>query len=339
MRYIKLLVRKTVLPFIHYGGIGRLITRFSVPKYLILNYHGVVKKVQPEISRNHLSVQQFQKHLDYFSKHFDVISLQLMIERHRQGIRPLRPTIAITFDDGYENNYSNAYPLLLKHNFPATIFVTAQALTKPDEALWYDTLDICKDELNWDELLRSDKAKLFQPIVPQKPGFSFDHFKQQMKNLDEEKKAEVLRVLLPINIRRKKLDNADREYWKLLNATQLHEMASSALVEIGSHGLTHTNLDSLNEEGMQTELKSSKELLEKASSKSVISIAYPDGAYNSAVKLQSKKTPYKNLLAVNFRLSDDGADKDIFERFSISNTTTFESVMIQIHLAFTKIGF
>ncbi len=339
MRFIKLILRNIILPVLHYSGLVRAITNFSAPKYLILNYHGVVKNARPEISRNHLSIGQFEQHLNYFSKHFEVISLQSMVEQYRQGIRPKRHTLVITFDDGYENNYTNAYPILKSRNFPASIFVTAQALTQPGELLWYDTLDICRNELDWEALMNADQKKDITPNANPNLKLDIGQFKNNLKELDDKRKREIFKILLPGASLSKKLDQSDPEYWKLLSKTQIHDLLSSGLIEIGSHGLTHTNMDILNEEDLNEELSHSKSILEEAISGPIVSIAYPDGAYNQDVKDRSRKASYKILLAVNYRCEEDSNEKDIFQRFSISNTTTFESVMIQIHRAILGMGF
>lgn len=56
---------------------------------------------------------------------YHVIDLEKALDNLRSGKLPEK-SVVITFDDGYEDNYRNAYPILSEHAFPATIFpVTA----------------------------------------------------------------------------------------------------------------------------------------------------------------------------------------------------------------------
>ena len=335
MKITQYLFRNCLIPVIHYSGLLRFLMSWSKPKFLILNYHGVVNNLQPKISRNHLSTIQFAKHLKYFKKHFDVLPLQTLIQNYQSGSRPLKPTIAITFDDGYENNFKNAFPLLKEFQFPATIFVTAQALINNEQPLWYDALDICREDLNWTKLIGSTEIQKLNLGTQ----FSFDAFKNRIKHFDSNTKKEIFKILLPeITIETYK-SKTDQEYWKLLNETQILEMVESGLIEIGSHGISHTNMDVLETTALNTELLESKKILGSAAGTPIESIAFPDGAYNDKVKLESKQIDYKYLLAVNYRCLSDTDDQTIFQRFSISNTTTYESIMLQIHWGFKKIGF
>jgi len=51
---------------------------------------------------------------------FNVIKLESLLDRDAKKIKN---SVIITFDDGYEDNYENAFPILKKYNFPATIFI------------------------------------------------------------------------------------------------------------------------------------------------------------------------------------------------------------------------
>jgi len=58
---------------------------------------------------------------------YKVVTLDEAIQPSRSGKR-----IAITFDDGYKDTYSNALPILSKYKFPATFFIVADYVGKND---------------------------------------------------------------------------------------------------------------------------------------------------------------------------------------------------------------
>lgn len=85
----------------------------------ILMYHSVGD------NGSHITVttDQFAEQMQYLKdKGYTVVSLRECIERIKKGGN-VADTVVITFDDGYEDNYTNAYPILKEHAFPATIFV------------------------------------------------------------------------------------------------------------------------------------------------------------------------------------------------------------------------
>ena len=62
--------------------------------------------------------------MEYVSREFQPISLHDMVDDLKRGVIRDR-AIVVTFDDGYEDNYINARPILEKLNMPATIFVSS----------------------------------------------------------------------------------------------------------------------------------------------------------------------------------------------------------------------
>jgi peptidoglycan/xylan/chitin deacetylase (PgdA/CDA1 family) len=65
--------------------------------------------------------------MDYLSLHqYRVIPLEQMVDHIINGQKPGRRTLAITFDDGYEDHFFDVYPVLKKYGFPATIFLTVK---------------------------------------------------------------------------------------------------------------------------------------------------------------------------------------------------------------------
>lgn len=95
---------------------------YEVP---ILMYHHVSSTYARAPLLN-VTPESFKKQMDFIARrHYQVIPLEDIVTAIRQN-RPLaRKTIAITFDDGAENIYENAFSILRQYHFPATIFMVS----------------------------------------------------------------------------------------------------------------------------------------------------------------------------------------------------------------------
>jgi peptidoglycan/xylan/chitin deacetylase (PgdA/CDA1 family) len=69
----------------------------------------------------------FRRQIDWLSKRFDLVSLAEAQRRVAAG-ENCRPTVSITFDDGYADNCRQALPLLIRKQIPVTYFVTSGAV-------------------------------------------------------------------------------------------------------------------------------------------------------------------------------------------------------------------
>lgn len=117
----------------------------------VLMYH----RVDKVNGYNQLVVtpEAFDQQMDYLANHgYETISLaQLLSARQTQNTLPLRPII-ITFDDGFQDVYRNAFPALERRGFKATIFPVSQwvhdraslGLTNPQQGKF--------SYLSWEEI-------------------------------------------------------------------------------------------------------------------------------------------------------------------------------------------
>lgn len=338
MNFLKTVARKIVFPAITATGLERILSSFSTRQTVILMYHGVVPEANHLLSVNHIGLETFGRHLEYIRKRFSVIPLQEAFSNFRQGIHPEKKSVVLTFDDGYENNYTYAYPLLKNAGLPATLFVTAQCLSDPEMLLWYDTLDLCCDLIDYAGLKGGIRLPGRENGESMQEITGLSGLRKMLKSLNRESKQQLLSGLIDREKAVKRISTISPDYYRLLRKSQIREMADSGLIEIGSHTMYHPNLDVLNEGELAFELSSSKKLLEDATGKKVSSLAFPDGAYNEQVKQKAVTSGYENLLAADYRLATDYSDMNIQPRFSISNTTTAESGFIQIQMAFQKSG-
>ena len=111
---------------------------------LILMYHRVLPKHETAVgfvqAGMYVTPATFQCHLQWLTQHFQVVTLRSLVEKWDRGDwDDSARYCAITFDDGWVDNYRYAYPLLRAYGAPATIFLPT-ALTGTREWLWSDRL-------------------------------------------------------------------------------------------------------------------------------------------------------------------------------------------------------
>lgn len=108
----------------------------------ILMYHYLsVPPADADIYRLDLSVtpDQFAAHLDALqTAGYTTISLYDLVQNLTQGAPLPEKPVVITFDDGYRDNYENAFPLLVAHNMTATFFVVTDFIDGeyPEYVTW-----------------------------------------------------------------------------------------------------------------------------------------------------------------------------------------------------------
>lgn len=135
----------------------------------IVYYHSVGPR-HPNWRRNHLTLElpYFEDQLRYFQRHFDLIALREWEEIVLGERACPRAPLAITFDDGYLDNWIWAFPLLKKYGLPATIFVNPEFVderqgVRPNlEDAWSGVAD--EDTLaqggylSWEEMRRMEQS-------------------------------------------------------------------------------------------------------------------------------------------------------------------------------------
>ncbi len=120
-RYLVLLSALFLTGLFYFGW---LYPRYTVP---ILMYHSV----QDKDGTFFVSPENFARQMEFIKKNgYEVISLDQLVKSIKSG-KPLKHNkVVITFDDGYEDNYKYAYPVLKQLGFPATIFLITDFMGK-----------------------------------------------------------------------------------------------------------------------------------------------------------------------------------------------------------------
>ena len=100
---------------------------YTVP---ILMYH-YVNDEEPLRSKLGVSVASFERQMRFLKEHrYNVVTLYELADLLQGKKKIPAKTVAITFDDGYLDNYTNVYPILKRYQLPATIFVVVNRVGK-----------------------------------------------------------------------------------------------------------------------------------------------------------------------------------------------------------------
>jgi tetratricopeptide (TPR) repeat protein len=180
-----------------------------------------------------------------------------------------QPCVIITFDDGYLDNYTLAYPILKYHEVPAILFVATQ-MVNARQIPWWDTIAYlikqcakpCIDHAGQQVMLGNQKSEaiaFFQLQMKQAP---YEHTKYLLAEL-----SEACEVALPPP------EVQDKE---ILTWDQIREMARNGIA-IGSHTHSHRVLATLGSSAQKEEMILSKLIIEENIGQPVLSISYPVG--------------------------------------------------------------
>ncbi len=106
-------------------------------KHPILGYHQITSDTPPERFGDYaISSSQFEWQMDYLYKHgFVCLPLDELLQNSKKGQSPWRRAFALTVDDGYEDFFTVAYPILEKYGFTATVSLVSNLVSDHTESM------------------------------------------------------------------------------------------------------------------------------------------------------------------------------------------------------------
>jgi peptidoglycan/xylan/chitin deacetylase (PgdA/CDA1 family) len=183
-----------------------------------------------------------------------------------QGIHRERELVHVTFDDGFADVFTYAYPILKQYNIPFTYYVTTDM---PDGKadLWW---------LQLEQMVGGD-SKRFEEIIKQVYSQS-GHIATTMHTITDSGPDFTLCQNLCIS-------------WE-----QLQIMVSEGLCTIGSHGVSHSAMSLLPQEKASEELSGSKLRLKEMLGVEVQHFSYPHSLFTNAQNELVWKEGYRTIV-------------------------------------------
>ena len=290
-------------------------------------FHRVLAEPDP-IFPDEIDAKRFDEILSWITQWFNVIPLEEAVARLQTNSLPPRAA-TITFDDGYEDNYSIAMPLLKKYGVSATFFIATGFLN--GGRMWNDSVI--------EAIRRTAKPSLDLTSI----GLE----KIPVSSL-QEKQAAITTVIgaLKYNEMERRLNRSnqigqlaeiDLPSYLMMTSEQVQQMHAQGM-QIGAHTVNHPILAMIDIKTAEREIRESKDALEDLIREPITLFAYPNGRpgqdYRSEHAELTKKIGFSSSVATTYGVANKGSDLFNMPRFTPwdKKRTSFGTRIIKSYL-------
>jgi len=301
--------------------------KVNAPRFLILCYHRVGMGGIPFYSE--LMPETFDQQMCHLRKHYRVISLEQLCLELQEPVAD--HSVAVTFDDGYRDVLTHAFPILQKHQIPATVFLIANSV-ETGQVAWYDRVFLSLQVFPAETLeIDLDQPRHFKFVSAQDRYRAALEMVMRLRTLPNRRRKECCadlerRVTLP------QADLAER----MLNWEQVRTMSSNGIA-FGAHTVTHPVVSRLTADELETELAESREILEARLGKPVLDFAFPFGSLDdcgSEAQTQLARLGYRSAATTVPGLNGPGANPFALKRMQIGQEPSVAMFAMRISQAF-----
>jgi peptidoglycan/xylan/chitin deacetylase (PgdA/CDA1 family) len=295
----KWVVKSTIAYIFYYSYLVKLYQRIRLyRKNVILMYHNLINDISDSIDYSpdgmFVSTSQFEMHIKYLLNNYRIVDLDQCLSSIPKNESVNQCTI--TFDDGWKSVYEIAYPIIMKHKIPITVFLTTNYMdsdhwdwTEQSKYLLAKLYLIVKDKTSipcqWNFIKKYNLTKL-QHLKSYELGQYLINKCRELEPLNENEKIAFLEKLKHY-IKSEGLSKNPFLSWDNIN-----EMAKN-LISFGAHTMSHPNLTECENDKAEQEIKGSKYRIESVIGKPVDKFAYPYGKFNDKVKEIVKESGFK----------------------------------------------
>lgn len=284
---------------------------------VILAYHRV-NTLEHDPLNMAISPRDFRVHVAYLAKHYHVISLDEAVKLLQGGGDLPKNTVAITFDDGYQDNYRFAFPALTKHHLPATFFLTVGPIDDRSR-LWYDIISdlVCNAQVASITLETLGGLRLALDTVCCRHAAT-QHIVRTAKQLEPEGRDNLINEL------QSKLQTSEKSaQCDMLTWDQIREMQRMCCT-FGGHSISHPILSRLPLQQANEEIKNCKVRIERELGESIHHFAFPNGKRSDFTEETSRLIAQAGFLSAATLIegSNFGENSFLLRRIGITSQHT-----------------
>ncbi|HYR51629.1 MAG TPA: glycosyltransferase [Candidatus Dormibacteraeota bacterium] len=305
-------VRRAAARALRYSGLTWM-RRTTQRNFLtILAYHRVLP-LQESLGYPFQSMVMprdlFEHQISHLRKHYSILTLGEGVGRLRARDLPPR-AVAVTFDDGYRDNFEVAFPVLKRYGVSATFFVVTRALDGRIRLLWDEVLTRVRDlqKNGFHDALLGDSlpAWTHDRVRMLKEGAPADRIGERIvRDLNRVPLRE--RELVMDALRRAAPTETGSSDPALMGWDEVRELQRAGMA-IGAHTASHSFLDELEPAAARGEIDESIRTLEDRLGTRATLFSYPRGRFKHDVKRWLQEAGIEAAVTTELGRNAPGAD-------------------------------
>ncbi len=231
----------------------------------------------------YVAVDTFRRQVLFLKENFNILPLTEVVDRVETG-QSLGGCCSITFDDGWQDNFAHAFPILNKYKVPATVFLTS-GFIGTTRLFWADELSYYLQHLDIETVIGQSLVldRFFKEIsrtVGRKARL--EQAIEILKRYLPDEREDILAYLRTVH-------PAHPPKRFLMSWDEAREMQASGMVSFGAHTANHVILNQVSIHQAEEEILCSRQQLENHLGRPIDLFAYPNGNFNKDLQAILKR--------------------------------------------------
>lgn len=294
---------------------------FNRNGYSIFLFHGVVKKNNFGIRNyngKHILENDFYKFLKKIKQEAEILPIENVINNFEKKNSKTKKKCIITFDDGFENNYSVAMPILDDLKIPATFYFSTDFIEN-NSMSWIDKIEYCIENTLQESIKLPWVKKKFLINTSFTKIKLLDYLRKKIKK-DLSFNLNAFVTYMFNECKMKEIKSLNTEIDKKISWSQVKKIKTNKLFTVGGHGHEHFSFRSLSFKKFKEQIDKSFRLFERKINHKLEHYSYPEGQKIDFNKKISKYLKNKKILCCPSAIPG----------FNFKNTSLFELKRIPI---------
>jgi peptidoglycan/xylan/chitin deacetylase (PgdA/CDA1 family) len=297
-------------------GINAVFRFLNRKKMIILWYHGICDDnftLLKGYDERHIPKSLFHQQLQFLNrKGYSFVNISELVDI-LSSKKQHKKTIALTFDDGFKNVITNAYPIMKQFHAKGCFYLTSSLIGEKN-LLWTDYIEtvVRNSKKGKFDFLYQGKKITYQLDTKKSYHNTMKDIKRKLKEISNGARKEHIQQF------KDRIINEIPAEFLFSNWEEIRRL-DTTILEVGSHTKTHPNcVNIIQENEFIDEIRNSKIEIEQRCDHEIKHFCYPGGSYNDKVIQYVKMSGYTSAVTIDSGFNDQTTDIFKLKRILVS---------------------